>query len=334
MLFHYCAYGLQIASSRSINLLIEARKGEPDISVFWETDNRATPDKELSWNTVETAEIKQKIGIEMWQAISLDGFYYKLRFKIQNSYFDFLLEPQKDKLWVIYDKEELESDLDSYFVGPILGCILRLRGALCLHACVVNIDNYAIALAGHKGMGKSTAAAGFARAGFSILSDDLAAITPKENRFFVQPGYPQIRLWENSVQALFSNSEKLPKVYSFLDKRYVTANEYGEFNDVALPLAAIYMLDRKEEFESKPFASQLTTQEKFIKLVENAYAGYAATSALRRQEFFALSSLIQRIPIRQLVYGNDLAQLSLQIKTVVDDFQNLKRDFPIKHLKT
>ena len=61
----------------------------------------------------------------------------------------------------------------------------------------------AAVLAGPPGAGKSTLAAAFARFGYAVLSDDVAVLEQLEGALHVQPAYPQLRLWPDSVALLF-----------------------------------------------------------------------------------------------------------------------------------
>src|SRR5690348_16585408 len=102
-----------------------------------------------------------------------------------------------------------------------MGFVLRLRGALCLHASSVAVGDSAVALVGLPGAGKSTTAAAFACAGFSVLSDDVVALADEGPQFYVHPGYPRVNLWPDSVQELFGSEDALPRITPTWDKRYL-----------------------------------------------------------------------------------------------------------------
>lgn len=58
-------------------------------------------------------------------------------------------------------------------LGPVLACLCYQRSIFLLHASAINIDNKAVVLAGHSGVGKSTAALAFSSLGYEVLSDEL-----------------------------------------------------------------------------------------------------------------------------------------------------------------
>ncbi len=58
-----------------------------------------------------------------------------------------------------------------------MGTALRLQGKICLHSSVIAVGEYALAIIGAKGAGKSTTAAALAKRGYPILADDIAVLT-------------------------------------------------------------------------------------------------------------------------------------------------------------
>ena len=126
---------------------------------------------------------------------------------------------------------------------PVIAFALRLRGVTCLHASSIAVGGHAIGLLGQPGAGKSTTAAAFARLGYSILSDDVAVLDYRGDRFLVPPGYPRNNLWPDSVRALFGSEDALPKITATWGKRYLPLDQNGHrFQESPLPLGAIYML--------------------------------------------------------------------------------------------
>lgn len=192
-------------------------------------------------------------------------------------------------------------DACTYLFGPVMGFVLRLRGTVCLHASAVAIDDRAIALVGLPGAGKSTAAAAFARAGFSVLSDDVVALADQGAQFLVQPGYPRVNLWPDSVLTLFGSADALPRITPTWDKRYLTLgnNGYG-FASRPLPLEAIYILDSREETLAAPIIEGVSGNEAFMALVANTYVNYLLDQEMRRREFDVLSRVVSEIPVRRV----------------------------------
>lgn len=137
-----------------------------------------------------------------------------------------------------------ENDVLSLFtVSEALAMILFQRGYFLLHASAVQIGEQAVVFMGAPGAGKSTTAAAFVKAGCRLLSDDLTAISfDQDNKPYVVPAYPQLKIWENTVRGLGMNVENLERVSEGVNKFAVTPRDL--FPDKILPLGAFYFLHK------------------------------------------------------------------------------------------
>lgn len=90
-------------------------------------------------------------------------------------------------------------DIRLFLFGTVFGMLCHQRGVLPIHASVVEIDGRAVAFAGPSGAGKSTLAAAFLRAGYRILSDDVAPVEVHAAGMIL-PGIRRIRLWADSAE--------------------------------------------------------------------------------------------------------------------------------------
>jgi hypothetical protein len=325
MSHHYRIYGLRIESSRALTLLPSQPGSVPDLIAHWTTDRSDSPDAALDWDRVLTAELMQKNGITLWRAAGAGGNFTRLRYDTESGHIDFLLDPSLRRLWIIHGDAEPSLDLESYFVGPGLGCVLRLRGTVCLHASVVKIRDQAIAILGKKKAGKSTSAAGLAQLGAEVLSDDMAVLERQGPAFLVHPGYPQIRLWPRSIAAVSSASEPLPKVYSHRDKRYLQlragGGPGGAFWPEPLRLAAIYLLGEINQGDTTPYVEAVAPRTRLMALVENTFGSYVVLDEMRRREFALLAELSEAVPLRRLMFGHDLSTLPAQSEAILKDLK-------------
>jgi hypothetical protein len=244
-------------------------------------------------------------------------------------YFDgmqFWMDRHGTKLWASWPSESSAEEAATYILGPVLGLLLRFRGITCLHASAVAIGSSAISFVGAEGAGKSTTAAAFARAGFAAVSDDVVALVERDGDFFVSPSYPHLCLWPESVEMLYGSKDALPPFVSNWEKRRLSvANGGARFEDGALPLRAIYLLDEIRG-EPGPYVEAVTGQTGLLSLVANSFATNMLDSELRASEFRTLSSLVGKVPLRRLFTSkghlapadlcqavlHDLASLSLQ----------------------
>jgi hypothetical protein len=227
-------------------------------------------------------------------------------------------------VWGDWPEDYTLEDACTYLLGPVLGFVLRRRGVVCLHASAVALGNSAIALTGSPGAGKSTLAAAFARRGFSVLSDDVIALTDEGGLCLVQPGYPRVNLWPDSVRELFGSENVLPRITPTWGKRYLDLDQHnGSFMTEPLPLHAIYVLGVRESTLRNPVIEEVAGRDAFMTLVANTYMNYLLDRDMRSREFAALSRIIGSIPVRRVRPTPDSSALSSLCEAIAADASRL-----------
>jgi hypothetical protein len=236
---------------------------------------------------------------------------------------EFLLDHEGSTIRAAYPASLSLEYVTTYLVGFVLGFVLRLRQCLCLHAAAVVINDRAVALLGVQGAGKSTTAAAFSKLGYSVLSDDVTPLVKAGDVFMVQPGYPRVNLWSDSVQLLYGASDALPPITRDWDKRYLDLGlNGGRFSGSPAPLAAIYILGQRREGGS-PFAEQVSGAQAFLALLGNTYVNLILDQNMRAQEFDAIAGLLARVPVRRIAANSDPKGLYTLCEAIVSDLDSL-----------
>mgnify|MGYP003671374327 CR=1 FL=1 len=167
---------------------------------------------------------------------------------------------------LVVDPTHVSSDVISLFtVSEALGLILYQRGLFLLHASAVKVGKKAYCFMGNPGAGKSTTAAAFMKAGCKLLSDDLTAIGfNKEGVPFVIPAYPQLKIWENTVQGLNYESSQIKPVSEGINK--YSYQPISDFDHEPVPLGAVFFLHKAR---NKKYLEPLIPVEIPVKLLRN-----------------------------------------------------------------
>lgn len=232
----------------------------------------------------------------------------------------FVVERSGREVWADWPENYTLEDACTYLVGPVMGFVLRLRGTVCLHASAVAVDHRAVALVGLPGAGKSSTAAAFAVCGFPVLSDDVVALTDKGTQLVVQPGYPRVNLWPDSVRQLFGSEDALPRITPTWDKRYLPLGENGHhFASSPLPLGAIYILDGLDSALTAPVIEELSEKEALLALIANTYVNYLLDRNMRRTEFEVLSRVVSTIPVRRVRAPDEPSAIFSLCETIAKD---------------
>jgi hypothetical protein len=252
-----------------------------------------------------------------------DGAYFHLKYCDGTQ---FVVDHQGTQIWATWSSELTLEDTATYLLGPVLGFVLRLRGITCLHASAIAVGGLAIALVGPAGVGKSTTAAAFARQGYPVLAEDIVALIDTQRYLSVQPGYPQVRLWPDSVKALYNSDNALPRLTPTWDKRYLDLTAPGyRFQQQPLPLAAVYMLGERSYDPIAPCIGKLPPRAALMGLIVNTYVNYLLDKAMRAQDFHLLARLVSHVPVTQVTPSAHPMKLLALCSTILDDFNTLTK---------
>lgn len=315
--YKYSVYGLILEANRTLTELPQANKdAEVDVVVdFCGEEASALP---LAVDNV-------KSGLDLISEGDTD--YYHFWFRGHGS-MDFKVNSSGTYISASWTLGVI-AEVNSLLYGQILGCTLRLRGNLCLHACVIKIDDFAIAIVGESGAGKSTMAAALAQQGHAILADDVAVFKEESGHFSIQPGYPRLRMWPKSIKALYGSESGLDKIFSFSEKRFLDLNDQDgesewQFYRQPLPVAAIYVLDKRSTEVSTPRIETVPPTLATMNLMNNRSASHLKLDLDRQaQEFAGFGRIAAKVPVKKIIRSDDLTALPQICAVIEKDVTNL-----------
>ena len=321
MSLFYSAFGLSLGTNRPVPGLIPLPGVVPTHTQIWldavpiSRWMREVPDN--FWY-VSDARDEDTPALRAWRLAG--GACFRLQYSDGT---EFLVDRKGSEVWATWPESSTLEDTVTYLLGPVLGFVLRLRGITSLHASAIAVGGRAIALVGPAEAGKSTAAAAFARMGHAILADDVVALVEQDGTLHVQPAYPQLRLWPDSVALLYGSADALPRVTPTWDKRALDLTRNGyRFQQQPLPLAAIYVLgERSSDTELR--VQTLRGRELLRTLLANTYVSYLLDATMRAQEFASLARVGSSVPVRRVVAPPDPARLSQLCACILDDCEAL-----------
>jgi len=318
--FRFRIYGLAVRCNRPI----------PGVHPSTET---CSPDLTISLGEMppELSALADDAG-ELWWAspwVDVDGRPSHVIRKIKSGqYYRFLCSSGARfalgggcrHLWATWPDQVSESDIAFCLLGPVMGAVLRLRGTVCLNGSAVRIGTSAVAFLG-SAAGKSTTAIAFAHAGHPMIADAVVTLDPCGGRYLVHPGYPHLRLRNETIEK-FGSADALPMFAAACDK--LDLIEEGAFQDEPLPLAAVYILGER----SWPPAAAVkfewvSAREAITVLVENSYGNLQLGGAMRAQQFEFLGRFLLQVPIRKLTAPDEISFLPAVCRRVVADFRSV-----------
>ena len=326
MTFLFSAYGLRLASSQPIpGLTPVSAASSADVTVHLGSMPAGLENPSSGSPQVIFSEEGPSDAVFPTLTASLVSGGSFIHFRYVDGT-EFLLDRAGTRVWAVWPAPLTLEDTVTYLLGPVMAFVLRLRGIVCLHASAVAVEDRALALLGPGGAGKSTTAAVFARLGYAVLADDALAVLERGESFLAQPAYPRVRLWPESVRALYGSDEALPLLTPNWEKRYLTLDENQEsFQPDPLPLAAIYILDERSKQAAEPAIETVAPQAALVSLITNSYVNYLLDKTMRSQEFDFLGRLVNRVPVRRVLPLAGPEHLPGLCGVIAEDFRSLVR---------
>lgn len=199
-----------------------------------------------------------------------------------------------------------DRNLSGYLLGSVFGALLQQRGLLPLHANVITVDAKAVAFMGPSGAGKSTLAAWFQDEGYSVLADDVVAISfGTDGQPFVLPGVPRLRLRGDAVVRSGRVIGELQRTFDGEDKFDLPALGHDALSKV--PLAGCYELRARDE-AGPMLITRLAGVQAAEALIANTYRGkFLSVGGWTERHFRSCVDLTRLIPVHKVERQKDSA---------------------------
>ncbi|WP_040950867.1 hypothetical protein [Gorillibacterium massiliense] len=223
---YYQAFGLTIRSEIALPdvLSIEERQGEADVDI-------RIGDLDQDWQLYGDPDDYYAYHENQLLLYVPDLAIYRVR--------------EGRDITVMPFEKATEDSICLYLLGTCMAAILMQRRILPLHGSAVMIDGKAYAFVGDSGAGKSTLAAAFLQSGYPLVTDDVIAVklNDSDGKPEVIPGYPQQKLWQQSLELLGMDAAQYKTIYETKYAIPVAA----EFSNRTAPLAGIFELNKTED---------------------------------------------------------------------------------------
>ena len=182
-----------------------------------------------------------------------------------------------------------DQDIAIFLAGNVFGILLHQRNHIVLHASAIAVNGKAVLFCGVSGAGKSTLAAALGARGYTLVTDDQAAITlDRDGRPIVHPDGRFLKLWARSIEALALEDRKGEEMRDRMEKFYV---DPGAASTTAMPVGAVYLLS-----EGRPPLENGIARPNIVDgsrlLIANAYRPVLVRRMGQRQAYFQIGAAI------------------------------------------
>ncbi len=215
--------------------------------------------------------------------------------------------------------ESTSESFNVYLVTQALSFALVKCGLEPLHATAVAIDGKAALFLGDCGLGKSTLAAAFLRAGYRLLSDDLLVLHKPHAALLAYPGSPRIKLFPGMAREFLGKAVAGVPMNPYTHKMIVPLKEWQVCTD-ALPVGAVYSLALASEVRGAEVrVSAMSQRQAFLTLLASTFNRTVLDSTRLRRQFEATRALANTLSVKKLSYPRSLDCLPAVLELVVSD---------------
>ena len=251
----------------------------------------------------------------IWLAIARLEAGYLLRFP---AYADFVVSADARIVCCYLRANCPPETMRHLLLNQVIPVVLSHLGKLVLHASACATPQGVIAFMGMTGAGKSTLAASFGLQGFSVLTDDCLLVEQQDEVIMTVPSYPGLRLWPETVTALFEREPVLQPLAHYTDKKRLLFDQ-DQF-DGLLSLMAIYVLIQPGNMQeiTGVTITPLAASEALLETVKHTFQLDIANREKLGQAFRQYEWLAKSIPFFKLAFPREHAFLPAVNRAILD----------------
>ena len=235
---------------------------------------------------------------------TVDGFFL-IGFDTSDT---FTVSPNASEVFVALPHIVHEDTIRHLLLDQVLPRVLAHRGRSVLHTSAVTVDHRVIAFLGDTGAGKSTLAAFLHRAGHDILTDDALIVRRSGHGFLAVPTYPSLRLWPDSVAAVFDSPPDVAPMARYSAKCRVEVRDRSEPDYIGKPLAAVYALQPTDKVESI-IIHPMTPRDACMSLIRSTFQLDPTDRGRASQLLASVVDIARHIPVFAIAYPRDFGLL-------------------------
>jgi hypothetical protein len=236
-------FGLDLQVPESLTWLAESATGAAGRPV--ELTVGAEADSEWLGDSTPISDERTEDGGVLFQIACGEGGY---RFSGPR-YGSATVSPRASRVWGEPGDGGM-GDWQRFLVAQVLPFAAVLHGLEVFHASAVAVDGRAVAFLGPSGAGKTSIAMALCGLGASFLTDDVLAIERDGERLLAHPGAPVAGVASEEVERLRSRRSLDDGTVLSSDSREAIVRVTPQRD--AVPLQAIFVLDRRSEAPPEP----------------------------------------------------------------------------------
>ena len=236
---------------------------------------------------------------------------------------DFLVSPEGSEVFYRPLSDFSSASFETYVLGILMKAVLIKKDIPSLHASAVVIGGRAVAFLGPNGVGKSSLAAAFVSAGYTLLTDDLLRLNLDDTRVWAYPGPAFLKLLPDARQSLAGFDVGVP-MDPAADKWLFALPAELQCRE-RVSLAAVYSLIGPDggHPDSEVAIHRLTPREALAEVVYGTHMDRVVEADRATSFFDAAKRITSTVVVRRLACPWNFARLQQVRSAVLEDVQRL-----------
>jgi hypothetical protein len=213
-----------------------------------------------------------------------------------------------------------EETVRHLLLDQVLPRCLAYQGKIMVHASAIQHKQGLLLFIGDSGTGKSTLAGNFHQAGNQVVSDDCVWVKEDQTSIMAVPSYGGLRLWEDSLDALFFADEDTSSMAHYSRKKRISL-EGNDTNKVSngIPVLAVIVIAPPEiSSGSEVTLDRLSLREAFIAMMKQTFQLDLDDLERVRHHMQALGSIVPKLPAFRLSMPRDYDLLPIVRQKILE----------------
>jgi hypothetical protein len=214
-------------------------------------------------------------------------------------------------------------------LNQVIPIVLSHLGQLVLHASACATPQGAVAFMGMTGAGKSTLAASFGLRGLPVLTDDCLLVEEQDGVMMSVPSYPGLRLWPESITALFEHEPLLQPVAHYTEKKRLLFAQKNLNGSVLL--SSVYVLEQPKAMEDviSVTITPLAASEALLEIVKHTFQLDSTDRTRLGRAFRQYERLAKCVPFFRLAFPRQYASLSTVNVAILNHLEYIQKRPPM-----
>ena len=257
-----------------------------------------------------------------------DGRPFLLSHKTQNGYLlefveiaEFFINDAGDEILYSSRPGIPEHSVRHLLLDSVMAFALSLLGRAVFHASAVVTPFGACAFAASSGIGKSTLAASFQKAGYPTLTDDCLLLESDAGCIYGIPSYPNARLNQDSLSLVEARPDRTLPVAHYNSKRRLKTPGFAIGRH---RLAALYCLERsglEDGGTAEPAIEMIRGTARFMLALRFMFCLDPHDPQMLVRQFKLIEQMLSCVPILRLVIPDNFAALPRVHQAVLADLK-------------